>query len=270
MTTKGSSSSSIQSTGKSNGDNDNLLASTAKGAYYLVLLQFSSRMLTFGLHQIVLRYTTAETLGIASVKLELLLSTILFISREGFRCALLRGGSEESGMGRSDKEKEEEEQKITNLAYIPTAIGLITTLLACGYYLSTIDDAASFKYPYYRTSVILFGAAAFAELLVEPLFVLAMNRLYFSLRVSVEGVAVLVRCFITFGMTLLGATSSSHNAYGVLAFAVAQMAFGLIMMVGYLAFFLNKVRSKQMKTSALFPQKLKDSVGRYLSMDHWL
>lgn len=265
-TAKGSTSSSVQSTGKSNNDsNDNLLASTAKGAYYLVLLQFASRMLTFGLHQIVLRYTTAETLGIASVKLELLLSTILFISREGFRCALLRGGSEDSGKGRSDNE----EQKVTNLAYIPTALGLITTLLACGYYLSTIDDATSLKYPYYRTSVILFGAAAFAELLVEPLFILAMNRLYFSLRVSVEGVAVLVRCFITFGMTLLGATSS-HNAYGVLAFAVAQMAFGLIMMFGYFAFFFKKVRSQQIKTSALFPHRLKASNGRYMLLDHCL
>ncbi|KAI7886932.1 Rft-1-domain-containing protein [Lichtheimia hyalospora FSU 10163] len=264
MATKGTINSSVQSTGKSNDNNDNLLASTAKGAYYLVLLQFSSRMLTFGLHQIVLRYTTAETLGIASVKLELLLSTILFISREGFRCALLRGGSEEKE--RSDSEKEQEEQKVTNLAYIPTAIGLITTLLACGYYLSTIDDATSFKYPYYRTSVILFGAAAFAELLVEPLFVLAMNRLYFSLRVSVEGVAVLVRCFITFGMTLLGATSS-HNAYGVLAFAVAQMAFGLIMMIGYFAFFINKVQSRHMKMSSLFPQKLKASNGRSYYFD---
>ncbi|CAO3596600.1 unnamed protein product [Absidia cylindrospora] len=76
----------------SQNDNDHLLSSTTKGASYLILLQLISRMLTFILHQVVLRYTTAETFGIASVKLELLLSTILFISREGYRCALVRGG----------------------------------------------------------------------------------------------------------------------------------------------------------------------------------
>ncbi|KAI9261644.1 Rft protein-domain-containing protein [Phascolomyces articulosus] len=251
-------------------NNDDLLASSAKGAGYLVLLQFASRMLTFGLHQIVLRYTTAETLGIASVKLELLLSTILFISREGFRCALLRGDdnndkSDNKIQDRRDNNENTNEQKVTNLAYIPTIIGLVTTCLACGYYLSTIDTMTASKYPYYRTSVMLFGTAAFAELLVEPLFVLAMNRLYFQLRVSVEGVAVLLRCFITFGLTLAGASkagASGHNAYGVLAFAVAQLAFGLTMMMGYLGFFFNKVRQNEIQVQTLYPRKLKTEDGR--------
>ncbi|KAI9318220.1 Rft protein-domain-containing protein [Dichotomocladium elegans] len=242
----------------------NLLASTAKGAYYLVLLQFASRMLTFGLHQIVLRYTSAETLGIASVKLELLLSTILFISREGFRCALLRSSEEEK-----TERRDMAEQKVTNLAYIPTGIGLLTTICACGYYISMIDESTATKYPYYRVSVLMFGAGAFAELLIEPLFVLAMNRLYFSLRVSVEGVAVLIRCFVTFGLTLAGvsAGSSSHNAYGVLAFAVAQLAFGLTMMVGYVGFFCKKVLRKEIQARNLVPQQLKLPDGRKYYFD---
>ncbi|KAI8149701.1 Rft protein-domain-containing protein [Fennellomyces sp. T-0311] len=250
-----------QSSSKPRSDNDdNLLASSAKGAGYLVLLQFASRMLTFGLHQIVLRYTTAETLGIASVKLELLLSTILFISREGFRCALLRGGDEED----SEKKQSNNEQKVTNLAYIPTAIGLVTTFLACGYYLSTIGDETAAKYPYYRTSVVLFGTAAFAELLVEPLFILAMNRLYFQLRVSVEGVAVLLRCFITFGLTLAGVSAgSSSNTYGVLAFAVAQLVFGLTMALGYVGFFFAKVQQKEISLQTLYPRKLVEGGRSY-------
>ncbi|KAI8381124.1 Rft protein-domain-containing protein [Radiomyces spectabilis] len=241
-------------------EKDSLLFSSAKGAYYLVLLQLASRMLTFTLHQVVLRYTTAETLGIASVKLELLLSTILFISREGFRCALLRGDNEDSTLEKEKYEKHASsgEQKITNLAYIPTAIGLVTTFVACTYYLNQIDDVTAAKYPYYRTSVVLFGIAAFAELLVEPLFVLALNRLYFRLRVSVEGVAVLLRCFITFGLTLLGVQnqSSQANAYGVLAFAVAQLAFGLTMAIGYVGFFFVQVKQQRIDKHILFPRKL--------------
>ncbi|KAI7856262.1 Rft protein-domain-containing protein [Circinella umbellata] len=257
-----------------NNNNDDLLASSAKGAGYLVLLQFASRMLTFGLHQIVLRYTTAETLGIASVKLELLLSTILFISREGFRCALLRGNDTNDDDNNNIKTHDRlgnnnnnnNEQKITNLAYIPTILGLITTCLACSYYLSTIDTITATKYPYYRTSVLLFGIAAFAELLVEPLFILAMNRLYFQLRVSVEGVAVLLRCFITFGLTLAGASKaglgSNSNSYGVLAFAVAQLAFGLTMAMGYLGFFFKKVQQNEIDIHILYPRKLIDDNGR--------
>ncbi|KAF7726354.1 Oligosaccharide translocation protein rft1 [Apophysomyces ossiformis] len=235
--------------------NDSLLSSSARGAYYLVLLQLVSRMLTFTMHQIVIRYTSRETLGIASIKLELLLSTILFISREGFRCALLRSDTD------SEKDSGKDgEQKILNLSYIPTSLGLVTTLLTCGYYLSIISEEEASTYPYYRTSVILFGVSALAELLVEPLFVLAMNRLYFRLRVSVEGIAVILRCLVTFGLTLLGATGQG-NTYGVLAFALGQLVFGLTMTFGYIGYFLFGHTATSHEIS-LLPQKLRYANGR--------
>ncbi|KAH8549568.1 Rft protein-domain-containing protein [Umbelopsis sp. PMI_123] len=147
---------------------NNVLSSSVAGASYLILLQLASRMLTFALHQIVVRYSSAETLGIASVKLELLLSTILFLSREGFRYAVLVSSAEG------------QVQKITNLAYVPMMIGLVTTLLACVYYLSTIDDETALKYPFYRTSIVLFGLSAYCELIMEPLYIMALNNLYFN------------------------------------------------------------------------------------------
>lgn len=276
------------SQGNNNNDNDQLLSSTAKGASYLILLQLVSRMLTFILHQVVLRYTTAATFGIASVKLELLLSTILFISREGYRCALVRGGDapvavpvQESTSPSTatkggstiaakaaplrDDSTNGQEQKITNISYIPTALGLVTTCLACGYYLNTIDDTVASIYPYYRTSVMLFGAAAMIELCVEPLFIMGLNRMYFQLRVSVEGVAVVLRCLITFALTLWGARGGGEdggNAYGILAFAVAQFAYGLVIAMGYAGYFLGKVHSKEMTMSNLFPKQLVSSDGR--------
>ncbi|KAI8643235.1 Rft protein-domain-containing protein [Parasitella parasitica] len=224
---------------------DNLLAATAKGASYLILLQFLSRMMTFSLNQIMLRYISKETFGIASVNLELLSSTILFISREGFRSALIRSSKNQ--------------QTIINLAYIPTLFGLITTLITCAYYLSTISEEQSAQFPFYRLAVISYGAASFLELLVEPLFVLALNQLYFQLRVTVEGVAVIFRCLITFGLTLYFA---GDEQLGILAFAIAQFAFGVIMMMGYLGFFLYKSKSIQ----KLLPHKITDDEKkRYVS-----
>ncbi|EIE85289.1 hypothetical protein RO3G_09999 [Rhizopus delemar RA 99-880] len=145
-------------------DKEDLLSSTAKGASYLIMLQFISRMLTFSLNQIVLRHTSPDAFGIASVNLELLASTILFISREGFRAVLTRSTKNQ--------------QQIINLAYIPTCLGLATTTLCCGYYLSTItSNNESAIYPYYSTSVILYGLASFLELSVEPLFIIALNKI---------------------------------------------------------------------------------------------
>lgn len=249
----------------------NVLSSSVAGASYLILLQFASRMLTFALHQIVMRYTTAETLGIASVKLELLLSTILFLSREGFRCALLRGGSSKATQSTKESKSrkqdnmigvnspEGEVQKVTNLAYLPTVIGLVTTLTACIYYLSTIDDTTAAKYPFYRTSIVIYGLSAYCELLIEPLYIMALNNLYFKLRVSVEGVAVLLRCFLTFSLTVLGANGSETNRYGVLAFAIAQLAFVLALVTGYVGFFANKVRKGEIDGRSIIPRKLADT-----------
>ncbi|CAO3612045.1 unnamed protein product [Cunninghamella echinulata] len=156
-----------------------------------------------------------------------------------------------------------------NLSYIPTLLGLITTCIACGYYLTTIDDTIAALYPYYRTSVLLFGAAALIELCIEPLFILALNRMYFQLRVSVEGVAVVLRCLLTFSLTLLGAMdhSSTNNKYSLLAFAVAQFAFGVTMAIGYSGFFLYKVKQGDLSLSSLFPRKLKTSDGRIYWFD---
>ncbi|KAH8814772.1 Rft-1-domain-containing protein [Flagelloscypha sp. PMI_526] len=59
----------------------------------LVFLQLSSRLLTFGLNQFLIRLTTPKAYGTASIQFELLSSTILFLGREGVRNAVLRAKS---------------------------------------------------------------------------------------------------------------------------------------------------------------------------------
>ena len=70
----------------------NLLSATLSSASSLVFLQFFSRIFTFALNQALVRLASPQTFGTAAIQFELLLSTILFLSREGVRNALLRGG----------------------------------------------------------------------------------------------------------------------------------------------------------------------------------
>ena len=60
----------------------------------LVTLLF--RLVSFACTQTTFRLLDPETLGKASIQLELLLTTVLFISREGFRLALTRNISSDS------------------------------------------------------------------------------------------------------------------------------------------------------------------------------
>ncbi|KAF8542507.1 Rft protein-domain-containing protein [Trichophaea hybrida] len=69
-----------------------LLSSSAEGAKFLILLQVSSRLLTFGVNQLLLRYLFTRVTSI-SVQLELLTISILYFSRESLRNALQRQSS---------------------------------------------------------------------------------------------------------------------------------------------------------------------------------
>ncbi|KAG0373351.1 Oligosaccharide translocation protein rft1 [Mortierella sp. AD032] len=253
-----------------------ILSSSVQGASYLVLLQFVSRMLTFTLNQVLLRFTSAETLGIASVQLELLLNTILFLSREGVRCAAIRvsdDSAEESDSSSNSVEKtssslestENEKktksriapgseayrlQKLVNMVYAPIPVGALMTCLAVGYYLSQVSDSSESSYPGYRLSICLYGISALVELLAEPMFMVAQYKLWFKTRVSVEGTAVIVRCVLTCALTVYGARAivtgsstedgSNKNTMGVLAFAIAQFAYGLLTLGGFLMAFWHK------------------------------
>ncbi|CAG8624505.1 4890_t:CDS:2, partial [Scutellospora calospora] len=249
---------------ESSNDISQILSSSVSGASSLVVLQLVSRLATFILHQIVLRYTDPATFGIASVQLELLLATILFLSREGFRCALLRGGGDSIVVDNDNVSKEKTVQadsekgsiqKITNLSYVPIPVGIITTFLACAFYIYYAPEE-TLSTPYYVTSVVLYGLSAFGELIIEPFYISAMNNLIFKLRISCEGIGVIVRCVITLALTLLGAQGDDEkyqNTFGILAFAVAQFSFTLVMMTGYIGYFAYKTDIR-----LLFPRKLCD------------
>nr|CAG8444589.1 7615_t:CDS:2 [Entrophospora candida] len=259
------------------GDASQILSSSISGASSLVLLQLVSRLSTFILNQIVLRYTDPATFGIASVQLELLLATILFLSREGFRCALLRvgGGDDSEITDNDDNEKETGKsgdlkkiiansnkgaiQKVTNLSYIPIPIGIITSFMACLFYIYYATEETK-EAPYYVTSVILYGLSAFGELIIEPLYILAMNKLIFKLRVGCEGVGVIVRCIITLSLTILGAPDDkekAQNEYGILAFAIAQFAFTLVLIIGYIGYFIYSGEIKLLVPRKIIDQRQK-------------
>ncbi|KAG0322106.1 Oligosaccharide translocation protein rft1 [Dissophora globulifera] len=275
-----------------------ILSSSVQGASYLVLLQFISRMLTFSLNQVLLRFTSAETLGIASVQLELLLNTILFLSREGVRCAAIRVSDDtdtdasgtESSLSRplTDRKGKSRDQgdtnnadprpgseayrlqKLVNMVYAPIPVGALMTCLAVGYYLSQVDDEHDRRFPGYRLSICLYGLAALIELLAEPMFMVAQYKLWFKTRVSVEGMAVIVRCVLTCALTLYGARAAvvasmpghhpheksagsasssltTNNTMGVLAFAIAQFVYGLLTLGGFLLAFYSKSAEKHQR-----------------------
>ncbi|KZS96744.1 Rft-1-domain-containing protein [Sistotremastrum niveocremeum HHB9708] len=191
----------------------------------LVFLQIISRLFTFALNQALVRLASPQTYGIASIQFELLLSTILFLSREGVRNALLRSTPEPRNV--SVAEEIEHYILTSNVALLPTLAGGPIALMATfAYYASTSPSTRS--QPYLFPSIFLYGLSAFLELLAEPLYIRAQNELRFQIRVKAEGTAVAAKTLVTLAILLI-----ADPKWSLVAFALGQLAYGLSILVTF-------------------------------------
>jgi oligosaccharide translocation protein RFT1 len=198
----------------------NALSSSAWSASYLILLQLFTRLLTFTFNQLILRHTTPAVFGFATIQLELLASTVLFLSREGFRIAIQR----DKGVL----------QRCINLAFIPCGLGVAGSLLGC-WILWRGADTETQQIGGFGTSIVLYGIAMVIELLGEPAFIVAQKMLWFKLRAISEGLAVASRCAITYFVTTFLASHRTLEEYGAIPFALGQLVYAVVL-TGVLSF----------------------------------
>nr|QBH67477.1 hypothetical protein UE_1411 [Ustilago esculenta] len=235
---------------------------TAASASTLILLQVSARALTFVLNQVLVRLVSPSIFGLANIQLELLLSTILFLSRDGFRTILIRtehvatstttskhsakpAASSETGPKRGIT------NSIHNISLLPIPIGLVFTVAACSAYVLYISPRAMHATPTFHTSIALYALGALAELAYEPLLIRAMRLSQPSLRVKAEGAAVFIKVITTIATILVLPRWSSipsslkriladEKDIALLAFGIGQACFGLTMLAVHLSYFFSR------------------------------
>ena len=174
-----------------------LLASVRWG----VVLNVGQKLLSFGLNQALVRCTTPEVLGLAAVQLELLLSSLTFLSREGIRLALLR----------ETIATDAERQRFVNLSWIPVAaLTVITTALSC---------LAGYNHSYTSSVSLLYCLGAVLEAAGEPWVNLLQANGQIVPKMQAEAVAVFVKSVVTF-------VAVARFGWGVDAFGLAQISYG--------------------------------------------
>ncbi|KAM5536405.1 hypothetical protein V8D89_009944 [Ganoderma adspersum] len=198
-----------------------LLSATLASGSSLVLLQVFSRVVTFVLNQALVRLVSPQVFGTTSIQFELLLSTILFLSREGVRNALLRASSQKTS------DRDATNPLVTNISLLPVALGIPTAIASALIYLGSSSVTTSSQ-PHFRTSVLLYVLAAFFELLSEPMYIRTQNELRFHVRVRAEGTAVMLKTITTFLVLVI-----ASEDYALVAFALGQTVYGLTMLVSF-------------------------------------
>ena len=199
-----------------------LLSATLASGSSLVLLQLFSRVVTFVLNQALVRLVSPQVFGTTSIQFELLLSTILFLSREGVRNALLRASSQKTSA------RDATSPLVTNISLLPVALGIPTAIGSALIYLGSSSTTTSAQ-PHFQTSVLLYVLAAFFELLSEPMYIRTQNELRFHVRVRAEGTAVMLKTIVTFLVLVV-----ASEDYALVAFALGQTVYGLTMLVSFL------------------------------------
>ncbi|KAL8388176.1 hypothetical protein RB595_009402 [Gaeumannomyces hyphopodioides] len=228
-----------------------------RGASLLILLQVVSRAITFVANQLLLRFLTAQLLGV-STQLEVYYLSVLFFARESLRVAIQRqGDAQDDADPREDDAKTgtakggatvatsrdpgspaavdtaraRTTQAVVNLSYISILLGLVSAALLGVLYLASVDRETLASTPFLLPSFSIYAVAAMVELLSEPAFVVMQTRLQFGARATAESTATFARCVVTLGSAV--AASRLRIEAGVLPFALGQLSYGLVLLAVY-------------------------------------
>ncbi|KAI1419291.1 oligosaccharide translocation protein RFT1, variant [Xylaria sp. FL1777] len=241
--------------------------SAVRGASLLILLQVASRAITFLANQLLLRFLTAQLLGV-SAQLEVYYLSVLFFARESLRVAVQRqgtsddeggGGNGTRGRGRGQDRDDgagkqvanaAASQSVVNIAHLSLGLGLASALGLGWAYLRYID-VATMSTPYLDTALRIYGVAALVELLSEPAFVVLQHQLRFGPRAAAESIATFLRCLVTFGAANWGWKQDLD--LGVMPFALGQFAYSVALLAVYLWYGARLANSEGF---SLFPRRV--------------
>ncbi len=200
-----------------------------QGASLLILLQVVSRGITFAANQVLLRFLTAQLLGV-STQLEVYYLSVIFFARESLRVAIQRQdlsvlSTKDGKHGGANKPA----QAVINLGYISIALGIPLALLFGWLYLNSLSATTLASAPKLVISLYIYALAAVLELLSEPAFVVMQTRPQFGARATAESVATFLRCVVTLSSAAWGA----NRDFGVLPFALGQLSYGIGLLAVY-------------------------------------
>ena len=188
------------------------------------LLAIALRLLSFLLSQLTVRFVSVAALGKASIPLELLLSSTLFVAREGFRLALTKeiGGCTDDDNNNDDYIQDEDEknresrnirvQQLVNVSWLSVPTGALLSTFALLVHLHKCnnnddinDDVEYDEYAIldYKLAGILYCFASFIESLAEPLVIRCLQQMDVTTKAKAEGAALVMKSISCFGCLYL-------------------------------------------------------------------
>lgn len=144
------------------------------GAGWMFFSSLLKKLMSFALKQVLIRQSNPALIGTAEIQLELLLASLLFLTRESIRGALMR----------VDGADRRQFQRLVNLSWVPAAVLLLVNIAVATLLKDTWSDAVP------PAVVQLYCLGALLEAAGEPLHNAFRNGLCLAPGLNADAVAV--------------------------------------------------------------------------------
>lgn len=212
-----------QSLEKMSSSNDETVVLSAIGTRTVLNLicKLLFRFLHFFLNSLIIHHIDPNIIGIANVRLQLLYTTILFLSREAFRRTVPKLTNVHSV------------HLYINLTWLILPTGLFIISLALPFTLFIQTDNAE-KYPFYYQACVFYAVAAFIELLSEPLYLLATVKLNYHVNIYIEMFASMI------GFSTQAILVYSHPESALYYYGFGYIFYSLLITSSYYLYFFTR------------------------------
>ncbi|CAI5755844.1 unnamed protein product [Candida verbasci] len=204
--------------------------SVGKGISSLIVVQVLTKLFTFILNQLLIKFITPEIIGISSY-LEFIYNSILFFSRESVRLSVQRIKNDKRVF-----------QKVVNFGFIPLLISIpiIGIITIQSMYSNNIQNLITL--PYWKVIISTYLVSVYLELVIEPIYCLYQYQLDFAKRSKFESIATFMKCITTFASIIVFsryALSEIRTSVFILSFGIGQLLYSITLFILYSYSFLS-------------------------------
>ncbi|XP_063916164.1 protein RFT1 homolog [Zophobas morio] len=209
----------------------NILKSSVQNASFSIIFQILFRCITFVLNAFIIRTVGQEVLGIMNVRLLLLESTILFLSKEPIMKACLTDT------------KSHNWAQVINQIWLSVPMTAILSLGLVYTWINILSPTDEIYATQYRLGCYAIALSCIVEQMTQSVVLVAQSFLFVKLKVVIETIYIVSRTII-FVYLVIGSPNQAINA-----FSCAQVASAIILCLLYYGYFiwyiyrLNNIKS---------------------------
>lgn len=260
---------------------EQILERSTKGATFLMMGQLFTKLVTFVLNNLLIRFLSPRIFGITAF-LEFIQGTVLFFSRDAIRLSTLRISDSGNGIVDGDSEDYQEThykskvlQTAVNFSHIPLWIGFPLSIGLTAWQYRNIN-AYFITLPFFTWSIFLIWLSIIVELLSEPFFIVNQFMLNYAARSRFESIAVTTGCIVNFIVVYavqqsrypMGIVTADSDKEGIaiLAFALGKVAHSITLLACYYWDYHKNFKPKKLFSTRL--TKIKSSESNELKKNY--